>query len=171
MKINMGDVEAASDVLLACAGRQGATETPELWNRYLGDAIAKARSVFAAEGLGLRFEGDGLSQEDFTIDVQFWADDVYLYGGSRDMCKRMFEILSTEFAAKELRWKPDSLCFIDNTEVHEGDVDHVWATDVGEYVVKGVPRLLALGVMLDRDGSTMPSVKHRFSSFWASWAS
>jgi hypothetical protein len=170
MCLTLGDVPGAHEVLLDKAGRQGASETPELWNRYFDSAVSRAREIFREKGLGLLFQGDGIEHSDFSVDILYWADDVYIFGQSESMCREMFIVLSAELAKLNLRWKEGSVSFIDNCASNDCVVHESWETPVGTYEVANTPAMTALGVLFDRDGSTMASVKHRLKCFWASWS-
>jgi hypothetical protein len=168
VEIHLADICATSRVLLNCGGKQGGSDTPGLWNRYLDSAWQKAEKRFILEDLGFCMEMfDGTMR---TIRGQFWADDIYLYGCSQEMCSRMFAILTEEIQALKLSWKLDSLQILDNTAVETLPCELQWVNACGTFTISSRMYLDILGTRVDRTGSTKCTMNHRASKLFASWS-
>jgi ribonuclease HI len=171
MTFVLNEVVSSDEVLLYSAGKQGGVETPSLWVRYLDACIQKALKEYKAQNLGLRF---GTDQEDggsFQLECLYWADDVYLFANNIDECRAMFDILSACISESSLSWKPESLKLLDSTACSVGSEELVWKNGTGTWKVLSCDRMVALGVGLDREGSTEEAVRHRLACFWRTWAS
>jgi hypothetical protein len=168
VEVHLADVIATSCVLLNCGGKQGGSDTPGLWNRYLDSAWQKAEKRFVLEDLGFVMEMfDGTMR---TIRGQFWAEDVYMYGRDPAMCGRMFAILSAEIQALKLSWKLDSLQLLDNTSVETQPRELQWVNTCGTFVISPRMYLDILGTRVDRAGSSKCTMNHRASKLFASWS-
>ncbi len=55
--ISLGDIQCHLRVLLAAGGKQGASETPCLWNRYLDAAWQRAEVLFQEAKPGFMIDG------------------------------------------------------------------------------------------------------------------
>jgi ribonuclease HI len=173
MNIQLGEVRCHEGILLHSSGRQGSTETPSLWNRYLCFAAEKAKARFLDEGLGVEFQGE---TDDFSCSFMAWADDIYFIAESEVKARRMFEIFTQEIKRIGLTWKPESLQLLDTSATHSHAVAEYWDVDLTPvalpkevWEIRCVPSLVALGVKLDREGSSMASFHHRTICFWHKW--
>jgi Reverse transcriptase (RNA-dependent DNA polymerase) len=163
----LGDVQASCPVLLASGGKQGASETPALWNRLLDVAWQRSISIWEREHLGFVLDTP-CSHRDRVFGA-FWADDLYLVSSSSDHVARMFSILSSEIAALKLSWKPSALEVLCN---HTDDIvtEFVWPSCFGPCTFKRVAKLGVLGTVLDSSGSTSTSIRARMSVVYGKWA-
>ncbi len=143
-------------------GRQGGCDTPELWKRYLNVALSRASRVWAEEGLGLILPSGLSLPGEVRVDVLAWADDLFIVARSIPDLHRMWCILSTAFSDIALTWKPGSLEILDNSRP-AGGLSISWSGDAGDFTVKIVHELIALGVALDTRGSTVCSVHFRMA--------
>ena len=168
VEIHLADICATSRVLLNCGGKQGGSDTPGLWNRYLDSAWQKAEKRFVLENLGFCMEMfDGTFR---TIRGQFWADDIYLYGCSVDMCSRMFAILTEEIQALKLSWKLHSIQILDSTAVGALPCELQGINSCGTFSISSRMCLDILGTRVDRTGSTKCTMNHRASKLFVSWS-
>jgi hypothetical protein len=165
--ILLGDVEGSAPVLLASGGKQGASETPTLWNRLLDVAWQRSLRQWEQEGLGFVLDTPRSHRD--TVWGAFWADDLYLVSSSPDRVARMFAILSSEIAALKLSWKPSALEVQCN---HTDDIitEFEWHTCFGISTFRRVQKLGVLGTVLDAHGSTSTSIRSRMSVVYGKWA-
>jgi hypothetical protein len=165
--ILLGDVEGSVPVLLASGGKQGASETPTLWNRLLDVAWQRSLRQWEQEGLG--FVMDTPRSHRDVVCGAYWADDLYLVSSSPDRVARMFSILSTEIAALKLSWKPSALEVLCN---HTDDIitEFEWHSCFGVSTFRRVQKLGVLGTVLDCQGSTSTSIRSRMSVVYGKWA-
>jgi len=83
--------------------------------------------------------------------------------------QKMFTILTEDFAHIKLSWKPNSLAMIENTANHDETLSTHWNTALGDIEIKLVSSFIALGIGIDRRGSTDFALRHRSQCFWSSW--
>ena len=167
MLLNLDGMTSEVSVFLESAGKQGATETPALWNRHLEVPMKAAKTRFALEGLGFVLPvSDGA---DIVTTHMFWADDCYFFGQNIDQTRRMFSIASEEIAKVGLSWKANSLKVLDNARQDGETIVHDWGNDSGSWKIHDVPSFVALGVGIDRIGSTECAVSHRLKTVHAIW--
>ena len=166
-QFSLQEVNSHIDVLLANGGKQGGSETPGIWNRYLDWAWQAALIEFRAEGLGFSVPQEGAVAD--PLLGMYWADDVYLFANNVEDCKRMFQILSAKICLLDLKWKPDSLEILINFSENKCET-LAWNTDIGIHMIRGVPKMNIPGTMIDRTGSYRASMDHRASLMFAVWA-
>ena len=150
MTFKMGAVHTQTNVLLFSAGKQGASDTPHLWNRYLDSIGRRARARFEALNLGIIYDRPGESP--FRLTHLYWADDCYFFAESQENLETMFSIMSEELGRFKLTWKPASLKFLASHESYK-TCNYTWENPLGVWEVKGVDRFVALGIAIDRCGS------------------
>ena len=146
-------------VLLEVGGKQGGSDTPELWKRIADAASRNARKRWVSEKLGilLRFEHP---RKDDRVTHLYWADDFYMFAQSASEAARMFVILAGEVHKLHLTWKPSSLHAMNiNSNIALGDWDipvgdHDWTIRVGS-------KLIVLGVCIDSNACSSASFHHR----------
>jgi ribonuclease HI len=149
-------------------GRQGGSETPDLWKRYLDMAVTDARKRWAAEGLGMHFS-DEFDSESFSVDALAWADDVVLMGNDLPVVKRMFVIFAEELAKIGLTLKPESLELL-KAGCRRWEVPSFsWECAGGSFEIRLVHELTVLGVKVDQMGRTSTALNHRISQAWVHW--
>ena len=96
-------------------GKQGGSDTPELWKRVLDVALRKAKQRWDALSLGASFGQESKTHGLFCyLDGVAWADDIILFSNSLAHMKAMFQILVEELAALRLEIKPGSLEVMNN---------------------------------------------------------
>ena len=167
MTFKMGAVHTQTDVLLFSAGKQGASDTPHLWNRYLDSIGRRARLRFEDLNLGIVF--DRPAEPSFRLTHMYWADDCYFFAESQANLEIMFGIMSEELGRFKLTWKPASLKFLASHDSYK-TCNFSWKNALGVWDVKGVDRFVALGVAIDRRGSTECAVQHRAAHLFATWS-
>jgi hypothetical protein len=170
MRVSLQGTTCSSSPLLCSGGKQGASETPGVWNRYIDTAWQKACKIFATKHLGLEMRTPPWKPEYFH--GVFWADDIYLVACSWEHIKTMFGILSSEIASLGLRWK-ESVCEMLLNPYVEG-FENLARVDMptvfGNISFKLVEKLVVLGTSLDSRGTYSTSIRHRMSCVWASWS-
>ena len=108
--------------------------------------------------------GSGFTLDDHHfVTHAVWADNFYLIAKSQAEAIVMANELTAVIYAKGFKWKPASLeCLCSSNASFEGDM-HVVAPDGEKMKVAGVEHMLALGVLLDRCGSTDTTISHRMA--------
>ena len=149
-------------------GRQGGSETPELWKRLLNSALLKAKAIWDDLHLGAHF-GTRDTVDYFHIDFMAWADDIVLYANSLDDIHSMFSILSNELHRVHLQWKPGSAELLRSTAP--------WAARSFQWDFAGgkslgialVHRFILLGVAVDAAATDTAAVDFRIGQAWVHW--
>ena len=149
-------------------GRQGGSETPELWKRLLNSALLKAKAIWDDMHLGAHF-GVRDTVDYFHVDFMAWADDIVLYANSLDDIHSMFSILSNELHRVHLQWKPGSAELLRSTAP--------WAARSFQWDFAGgkslgialVHRFILLGVAVDAAATDTAAVDFRIGQAWVHW--
>ena len=177
-----------NDIPFCKGGRQGGTETPDLWNSTVNLGLFYAKQRWKRERLGIRlklsessscFEGLSLSEsesfressfvegDEYVVYGVFWADDAVIFGMDEAACYRSWEILTEEFRALGLDWKPGSLellvaGFSPPLEGREG----CWTAAGSRYSVPSVDKFIFLGAQLNFQGCPIVLALFRCSQAW-----
>jgi hypothetical protein len=159
-------------------GRQGASETPDLWRVLLNSPLKASIEEFERHGYGLHFEASSAGYtstgdpSDY-IRMVAWADDCILLAKSRQEAISMLGIFVKHLRAWGLDYKPGSLEYLSNGEdfCALGPCGEDWDLD-GEVVkVRCRSSMCILGVLLDKKGSSIASARHRAAQAWTHfWA-
>jgi hypothetical protein len=154
------------DIMYSKGGKQGGSDTPELWKRVLDVALRQAKCRWDALSLGASFGQESKSHGDtMYIDGVAWADDIILFANSLESMKLMFRILVEELKTLYLEIKPGSLEVMSNF----GDIAHeVMYWDAGGIQHKVLTRhsLNILGITIDESGTDSASIDHRIAQAW-----
>jgi hypothetical protein len=146
-------------------GRQGGSETPELWKLLLNSALVKAKALWSAKTLGAHF-GAIDSGEHFHIDFLARADDLVLYANSLDDIHEMFNILSRELHRVHLQWKPGSAELLRSTAPWKSR-SLLWDFPGGEPLeIAFQNRCILLGRAVDSEASSICVVEYRIGQGW-----
>ena len=138
-------------------GRQGGVETPALFNIILESVLAELIASWTSRKFGFALDGA------HYITHCIWADNFFLLADSAEEAQLMMVELSEVIYRHDFRWKPNSLECLSNADVKE-PLDFDFVSPAGEELhVRAVDELTALGVHLDRNGSTACSVTHRMA--------
>jgi ribonuclease HI len=137
-------------VRLDKGGRQGGSDTPDLWVRLLNRALREAREIWSRSG-------EGLWIDEQRVDILVWADDVIMCSSSLDGLRKMFGTLTGCISKLGLAWKPGSM-----EVLTEGSDSLSWEG----HAVKPVQKLLVLGTAVDLRGTTEAALEHRIAQGW-----
>ena len=137
-------------------GKQGAVETPDVFNLVVEDVMEPVVRKWSKEGWGARLY-DG-----HVISHAIWSDNIYIFASSAQEFRTMLEDLTDAFACHGFTWKADSLEYM--ALGTDGDaatliIKHREVT----YTYQKVTQMIVLGVLLDSKGSTDVSVDHRLA--------
>ena len=161
--LKLGDIVWDRVFSYSKGGRQGGTDTPELWKRYLDLAITRATVLWQSAHRGLILpDGAGVPGGEVRLDFLAWADDIFLISGSLADLKSMWLELSTCINDIGLKWKPGSLEVLSNRH-RAGGLSLDWEGDAGKYVVLVKPSIISLGVCLDSTGGSEASIQFRIA--------
>lgn len=157
VRVKLADADPTDYFSYSKAGRQGGVETPELFNIMM-EALASAL-VASWRKRGFGFTLDGIH----FVTHAVWADNWFLMAKSEDEARIMVAELTAQIYEKGFVWKPSSLECLTHAG-QETPLDFYVEPPVGEKLhMKAVDSLVALGVLLDRTGSTEASVNHRMA--------
>jgi hypothetical protein len=165
MHMEFQETACGTPLLLASGGRQGAADTPSIWNTCIDTAWVAAAARWQVEGLG--FVATTPDAPPQTFLGQFWADDMYLYGDTPQCCERMFVILSEEIQKLGFRWKEEELELLENGA--SNPCEYFWNSPFGVLRVRSVESMIVLGVSLDRQGRAAASISHRIQCAMGLW--
>jgi hypothetical protein len=177
-----------ADIPFHKGGRQGGSETPDLWNSVVNLGLFNAKQRWKSERLGIRlklsessscFDGLTLTEsesfraasfvegDEYVVYGVFWADDAIIFGMDEVMCCRAWEILTEELRALGLDWKPGSLELLvaGFTPPADGRAG-VWAAAGSQYLVPSVERFVFLGAQLNSQGCPIVMARFRCSQAW-----
>jgi hypothetical protein len=166
-RISLEQVLCHLDVLMNGGGKQGASETPALWNKYLDTAWQRADIKFRQSNLGFVL-ANPIGPPSLLTGL-FWADDMYLIAADMKTAQKMFEILSIEILALSLSWKKDSLEVMCNIDIG-ANTSVFWPCCFGDLEIISKEKLEILGTSIDKIGSTVGSMNHRAQQLFSSWA-
>jgi ribonuclease HI len=148
-------------------GRQGGTDTPEWWKRYLDTPIRNAKARWEAENLRAAFP-DAIEGFGFEVDVLAWADDLILFANNVSDVKRMLWILGEELLLCGLTFKQNSFEILKSGTVPWATSTFIW--DIpghGTYNVACREVMHVLGIACDTVGSTLAAIEHRLAQGWS----
>ena len=160
--------------------KMGGVDGPDQFNSVLDHAIGPCARRWKEEGRGFKLREDYRRlktarmerlQEDQAIDQgiaishQVWADNFYAYGGTGGELRHILQDATDSLEEKGLFWKQSSLEVIAGTfsELQPGSVMRVQSRLGHVWDFRIVSSMEVLGVLLDRAGSSMASVRHRIA--------
>jgi hypothetical protein len=101
-----------------------------------------------------------------------WADDLVIFGRSKEETNRMWCILSDALVARRLSWKKGSLELyrpgVKGTEVLS---ELVWQHSSGGWAVREVGRVTILGVLITESASDLDACRYRITQAWVHFMS
>jgi ribonuclease HI len=148
-------------------GRQGGTDTPEWWKRYLDTPIRLAKARWDAEGLRARFP-DALEGYGFDIDILAWADDMILFANTVADVKRMLWILGEEMKLCDLTFKSSSFEILKSGTLPWPVSTFTWELPGhGTFNIACKNVMHILGIAVDSEGSSLAAVEHRLTQGWS----
>lgn len=153
-RVKLADAEESDWFPYRKGGRQGGVETPEAFNLMLEDACSDLVEEWNRKQYG------------FTLDDQHflnhavWADNFFLFAKTPEEAETMVTELSIALYRKGFKWKPSSIECLSSANVAKQLAFSFKAPDGTSLEVKAVDHLIALGVLLDRCGSTEASLGH-----------
>eukprot|EP00973_Karenia_brevis_P071447 9925890-Karenia_brevis.AAC.1 len=156
-RVKIADADFSDFLPFRRGGRQGGVETPEVFNVMIESAAGAVVDTWRAKNYGFTLDDKAY------ISHLVWADNFFLLAKSPHEAHQMVEDLSAAIYAKGFRWKACSLgCLSSLNMAHPLSVKAP-AMDGETLHIKAVDHMLALGVQLDRRGSTDTSVNHRMA--------
>jgi hypothetical protein len=167
-------------------GRQGGTDTPSLWVRYLDHIVQKAVKKWEFLGWGIHFPPEGVppgaisqSQGDagavdickdgLWVRILIWADDCIIFGSSPMECRNMFLSLCEEMKPLGLSWKAGSLEMIQIGDGWGAEVETdalYWKFEGHPYKIACKNSFVVLGAKLDSKASSQSMSAYRIEQSW-----
>jgi hypothetical protein len=138
-------------------GKQGGSETPEVWKRVLDATLKCVVPRWRAAGLGITFG-------DQCLSYHAWADDLIVLATSAASFREMLGILCEELSRDGLAVKDGSIEILVAGNSYASEC--TWTFPSCSHVVHFVETLDILGIRLDPVGSSRTSVEHRISQAW-----
>ena len=154
-RVKLADADPTDFFSYSKAGGQGGVETPEVFNIMMEALASPVVESWSQRGFG------------FTIDATnfvthaVWADNWFLFAKSEEEARIMTDELTRAVYEKGFRWKPSSLECLTGDHVTTPLSFEVQTPGGEQLCMEAVDNLVALGVFLDRSGSTEASVNYR----------
>eukprot|EP00969_Alexandrium_andersonii_P138393 6119971-Alexandrium_andersonii.AAC.1 len=141
-------------------GRQGASETPFLWNLQLDVTFADLRELWADTKCGIDLQ-DGQP----PVAMLIWADDIFTFSEGTEMLTAMLRSMSAALTRQKLRWKPESLQVIQAAALSTFPLEPVVCTGAGmRFEWTPVSTMDCLGATFDARASAETSVSGRLAA-------
>ena len=172
LKVQLRSV-TTDEIPLGKGGPQGGTGTPSWWNFLFDFVPTPVIQSWKQNNFGFDLE-DGLD----PLSLLGWADDTFWIATSFHDAAIMTQELTYAINDSCFTWKGDSLSFLANDSALEQwppglltDRFYALGRDLCPFTFHRVDEMPALGVLLDRTGSTTRAVEHRvcagFAHFYA----
>ena len=136
-------------------GKQGAIETPDIWNLVMDHLLEPVIVSWEDRRLGFELDSGVL------ISHAVWCDNIILFAADVAMLKIMIEDDTSALGNAHLYWKPSSLEILPSRDSTVGELAVSQRGSTCTYKV--VSRLLLLGEMFDNTGDTETSASYRRS--------
>ena len=107
-KAKLNGVGVTEDFEVETGGRQGGVRTPDEWKYMLKRGFTKPSKKWTDEGVGFKMSREGLGEPDSydVINLEIFADNIYIFAGSSDQMQVMIDEVTVEMHKMRLRWKP-----------------------------------------------------------------
>ena len=156
-RVKLADSDPTDYFHYSKAGRQGGVETPELFNLMMEGAASSIATSWTQRGFGFSLDGKHF------ITHAVWADNWFLFAKTEAEAKIMVAELSTAIYDSGFVWKPSSLECLTSANVEEPMQFSFIDPRGHEMKMAAVDHMVALGVLLDRSGSTEATFNHRMA--------
>ena len=156
-RVSVGDSGPSDWFPYTKGGRQGGAETPEVFNLVVEFLLEPVIEEWRQRGLGFTMG------EHEPITHAVWADNFYVFSKDPQEAAIMFEDITQAFYEAGFSWKPDSLQVLLSHSFHEQASMCIDTLLYGKSDIPVVDKMLVLGTMLVREGSTATSMEYRFS--------
>lgn len=155
-RVTVSDSDPSASFSFLRGGRQGGVETPEVFNMVVESALEQVIEKWRA----LKF-GFTLDDRHFTTHA-VWADNFFIVAKTLDEGIAMVRDLTSAVYEKRFVWKPLSLEYICSENCEAPETLEIAVSDTTTLQLTCQERIIALGVLLDRRGSTEASLDYRF---------
>jgi hypothetical protein len=172
-RVKVANVQSPDLITMTRGGRQGAPETPVLWNVYLADALCDLIADWAEGHTGVNLERwcakqgkateHGHNQNPETISLVAWADDLFILGHEREVVQNMLDELVEALCKADLKVKGNKI----------GILKGKWAPfevfRVNGELVNTDDTLSCLGTVLQHDGGSSSHITNRCLKTWGAF--